>query len=101
MGRRSSRGDRDEESARGDGTARLAQDERLARHAHQRTDTPAMVIYGSQTCCSGFVARDRAARAEARDVEVVEGRATRCLSRLQPEREGPHYLLGLLDTPAA
>ena len=48
-----------------------------------------------------LLARDRAARAGARDVEVVEGGAPRRLPRLQPEREGSHDLLGLLGAPAA
>ena len=47
------------------------------------------------------VARDRAARAGARDLEVVEGGAPRRLPRLQPERQGPHHLLGLFGAPAA
>ena len=47
------------------------------------------------------LARDRAARAGARDLEVVEGGAPRRLPRLQPERQGPHHLLGLLGAPAA
>ncbi len=37
----------------------------------------------------------------ARDVEVVEGGTPRRLPRLQPERQGPHDLLGLLRAPAA
>ena len=37
----------------------------------------------------------------ARDVEVVEGGAAGRLPRLQPEREGPHDLLGLFDPAAA
>ena len=38
---------------------------------------------------------------EARDVEVVEGGAARRLPRLQPERQGPHDLLGLFGAAAA
>ena len=47
------------------------------------------------------LARDRAARAGARDLEVVEGGAPRRVPRLQPERQGPHDLLGVLGAPAA
>ena len=50
---------------------------------------------------AGAVARDRAARAHAGDVEVVEGGAPRRLPRLQPERQGPHDLLGLFGAAAA
>src|ERR1700736_487360 len=99
MGRRPPRRDGDEEAARGNGSARLAQDERLARYAHQRSDPAAMDIYRSKARGPGTVTRDRATRAGARDVEVVEGGAARRLSRLQPERKRPHHVLGLLDTP--
>ena len=50
---------------------------------------------------AGAVARDRAARAVDRDVEVVEGGAPRRVPRLQPEREGPHDLLGVFGAAAA
>ena len=35
-----------------------------------------------------------------RDLEMVEGGAARRLPRLQPERQGPHDLLGLFGAPA-
>ena len=60
----------------------------------------AVDVHRSETRRAGALARDRATRAEARDVQVVEGGAPRRLPRLQPERKGPHDLLGLLDTPA-
>src|SRR4029077_21222404 len=100
MGRRPSRGHGDEEAARGNGLARLAQDERLAWYARQRSDPPAMDIYGSKTCGLGTLARDRATCAYARHVEMEEGGAPRRFSLLQPERQRPNHLLGLLDTPA-
>ena len=50
---------------------------------------------------AGVLARDRAARAGARDLEVVEGGAPRRVPRLQPERQGPHDLLGLFGAAAA
>ena len=34
-------------------------------------------------------------------VEMVEGGAPRRVSRLQPERQGPHHVLGLFGAPAA
>ena len=37
----------------------------------------------------------------SRDVEVVEGRTEGRLPRLQPERERPHDVLGVFDSPAA
>ena len=39
--------------------------------------------------------------AGARDLEMVEGGAPRRVPRLQPERQGPHDLLGLFGAPAA
>ncbi len=47
------------------------------------------------------VARSRAARARSRQFEMVEGRASRRLSRLQPERQRPDHMLGVLRTSAA
>ena len=46
-------------------------------------------------------ARGGAARAAARDEQVVEGGAARRLRRLQPEREGPHRRLGVLGAAHA
>src|SRR4029077_17704215 len=100
MERRPSRGHGDEEAARGNGLARVAQDEWLPWDARQRSHPPTMDIYRGQACCSRFVARDRATGAYARHVEMVEGGAPRRFSRLQPERERPNHLLGLLDTAA-
>ena len=81
--------------------ARLAEDERLARHARQRAHRAALDVHRGAARGAGAVARDRAARAHARDVEVVEGGAPRRLPRLQPERQGPHDLLGVLGAAAA
>ena len=53
---------------------------------------------------AGARARGRAARARARDEQVVEGRAPRRVPRLQPEREGPHgreRVLGAADARRA
>ena len=48
------------------------------------------------------LARDVERRAPDRgDLEVVEGGAPRRLPRLQPERQGPHRRVGLLDPAAA
>ena len=50
---------------------------------------------------AGARARGRAARAGARDQQVVEGGAPRRLPRLQPEREGPHRRRRLLGAAEA
>ena len=81
--------------------ARLAEDQRLARHARQRAHRAALDVHRGAARGAGAVARDRAARADARDVEVVEGGAPRRLPRLQPERQGSHDLLGLFGPAAA
>ena len=48
-----------------------------------------------------LVARGRAARARAGQFEMVERRAARRVSRLQPEREGSDDVLGVFRAPAA
>ena len=83
------------------GAARLAEDERLARHARQRAHRAALDVHRSAARGAGVLARDRAARADARDVEVVEGGAPRRVPRLQPEREGSHDVLGVFGAAAA
>ena len=69
-------------------------------HVNVRIE-PRWTLHRGAARGAGAVARDRAARAGARDLEVVEGGAPRRLPRLQPERQGPHHLLGLLGAPAA
>src|SRR5205085_6082670 len=80
---------------------RLAEDERLAWHARERAHSPAVELHGGTTRRARILARDRAAGANDRNVEVVEGGASRRLPRLQPEREGPDHLLGVLRAAAA
>src|SRR5258708_946978 len=80
---------------------RLAEDQRLARHAYLCTDLAALDLYRGKVGGARLLARDRAAHAGSRDVEMVEGGTARRLSRLQPERQGPHDLLGLFGAPAA
>ena len=69
---------------------RLAEDVGLARHAHLRAHRAALDVRRGAPRRAGARARGRAARAGARDEQVVEGRAPRRLPRLQPEREGSH-----------
>ncbi len=88
-------------AARGAGAARMAQDERLARHARQRAHRAAVDVHRGAPRGAGAVARDRAARARRGDVEVVEGGAPRRLPRLQPERQGSDHVLGVLRAAAA
>ena len=82
------------------GLTRVAEDQRLARDARQRAPCPALELRRRPPRGAGAVARDRAARADDRHLEVVEGGAPRRLPRLQPERQGPDHLLGLFDPPA-
>ena len=100
LGRRAARGAGGESAARGAGSARVAQDQRLTRDARQRADSSALELRRRPPRGAGAVARDRAARADDRHLEVVEGGAPRRLPRLQPERQGPDHLLGLFDPPA-
>ncbi len=90
-----------ERAARRAGAARLAQDQRLARHPRQRAHRAALVVHRRAARRAGAVARDRTARAHDRDVEVVEGGTPRRVPRLQPEREGSNDLLGVFGPPAA
>ena len=79
---------------------RLAEDVRLARHARLRAHRAALDLRRGAPRGAGARARGRAARAGARDEQVVEGGAPRRVPRLQPEREGPHdrqRLLGAAD----
>ena len=69
---------------------RLAEDLRLARHSRLRAHRAALDVRRGAARRAGARARSRAARAGARDEQVVEGRAPRRVPRLQPEREGPH-----------
>ena len=90
-----------EGAARGAWPARLAEDQRLARHARQRPHPAALDLHRGAAGRAGPVARDRAAHADARDLEMVEGGTARRVPRLQPERQGPHHLLGLFGPAAA
>ena len=90
-----------EEPARGSGTDRLAEDERLARYARQRPHRAAVDVYRSATRRVGALTRDRASRTAARNFQMVEGRASWRLPRLQSERQGSHHLLGVLDPSAS
>ena len=101
VGRRAPGRDGGEGAARGARASRLAEDERLARHARQRAHRAALDVHRGAARGAGVLARDRAARADARDLEVVEGGAPRRLPRLQPERQGSHDLLGVLGAAAA
>ena len=69
---------------------RLAEDVRLARHARLRAHRAAVDVRRGPPRRARIRARGRAARAGAGDEQVVEGRASRRLPRLQPEREGSH-----------
>ena len=68
---------------------RLAEDVRLARHAHLRAHRAALDVRPGAPRRAGARARGRAPRAGARHQQVVEGRAARRVPRLQPERQGP------------
>ena len=69
---------------------RLAEDVRLARHPRLRAHRAALDVRRGAARRARARARGRAARAGARDEQVVEGGAPRRLPRLQPEREGSH-----------
>ncbi len=87
--------------ARRSRTRRLAQDVGLARHPHLRPHRAALDVRPGASRGARAGARRRTPRASARDEQVVEGRAPRRLPRLQPEREGPHGLLGVLGAAEA
>ena len=101
VGRRAPRRHGVEGAARGDGTGRVAEDERVARHAHLGAHRAEVVVHGRAARRAGFLARDRAPRAGDRDVQMVEGGAARRVSGLQPERQGPHDVLGVFVAAAA
>ena len=101
VGGRAPRDPRGPEHPRRNGPPRVAEDERLARDARHRTDRASLDVHGGAARGARSVARSRAARAGHCDVEVVEGRASRGVSRLQPERKGPHDVRGLLSAPGA
>ena len=77
VGRRPARRAGGQRAARRAGAARLAKDQRLARHPRQRAHRAALDFL-SAARRAGAVTRDRKARADAGDVEVVEGGAARC-----------------------
>ena len=78
---------------------RLAEDLRVARHAHLRPDPAALGVRRGAPRRGRGGAGDRAAGARAGHVQVVEGRAARRLRGLQPERQGPHGRLRLFHPP--
>ena len=78
---------------------RLAEDLRVARHAHLRPDPAALGVRRGAPRGGGGGAGDRAAGARAGHLQVVEGGAARRLRGLQPERQGPHGRLRLLHPP--
>ena len=94
------RGDGDQGGARGGRPGRLAEDLRLTRHPHQRPDRAALDVSRGASGGPRAGPRRRAARSGPRDLEMVEGGASRRLPRLQPERQGPDGRIGLLH-PAA
>ncbi len=84
------------------GLARLAEDERVARDARERAHRAA--LDRSPRCAARRWRSSREVeRRAARDghLQVVEGGAARRLPRLQPERQGPDDVLGLLRPAAA
>ena len=83
------------------GPSRLSEDLGVARNPRQRPGRAAVGLHRGPPSGAGPGARGRAARAEARDVEVVEGGAPRSVRRLQPERPRPHGRLRLLGPPHA
>ena len=83
--------------ARRDRLHRLAEDVGQPRHPRRLPDRAAVGVPGRPPRRAGVRARDRAARARARDDGLVEGGAGReGVHRLQPERPRPHDRLGLL-----
>ena len=88
--------------AGGDRLHRLAEDVRQPRHPRRLPDRAEVGVPGRAARRARVRARDRAARAGARDDRVVEGGAGReGLHRLQPERARPDDRLGLLGARAA
>ena len=84
------------------GTRRLAEDQRVARPAHPGAHRAAVVIPRRAARRRDPRPRGRKPRAGPRHRAVVEGGARReRVRRLQPEREGPHRGIRLLDPAAA
>ena len=80
---------------------RLAQDFGFARHPHQRPDRAPLELRPGPPRGSCAGSRGGAARPAAGHQQVVEGRASRGLPRLQPERQGSDRRLGLLGAAGA
>ena len=78
---------------------RLAEDLRVARHAHLRPDRAALGVRRGAARGGRGGAGDRAAGARDCHLQVVEGGAARRLRGLQPERQGPHGRVRLLAAP--
>ncbi len=75
-----------------------------SRGMHVYSHRAAVEVRAGAAGRAGAGARGRAARAAARDQQVVEGRAPRRVPRLQPERQGPHRgerVLGAADAGRA
>ena len=62
---------------------------------------PRWGFWRSAPCCAGALARDRAPPSSDRQFEMVEGRAARRISRLQPECEGSYDRVRIFRAPAA
>ena len=101
MGRRAPRRAGSQGVSRRSRSARLAQNQRVARHARQRAHPAALDVHRSAPRRARAVARGRTPRARSRDFEMVEGGAPRRVPRLQPERQRSHHVLGLFGAPAA
>ena len=81
------------------GPARLSRRPRARAVSTSTSGSSRLGLHRGPPRGAGAGARGRAARAEAGDLEVVEGGAPRRLRRLQPERPRPHRRLGLLGPP--
>src|SRR5262249_14701576 len=81
--------------------SRVAQNQRITRDACERTYPTAVDLRRSAPGSGRAVARGRAAHSRTRQFEMVERGASWRVPRLQPEREGPDDMLGLLGSPAS
>ena len=79
----------------------MAQDVGLARDPRLRAHRAALELRPGAPGDPGGRPRGGAARARGGDQQVVEGRAPRCLHRLQPERQGPDGRVGMVGAADA
>ena len=86
---------------RGSRAVRVAEDVGQARPPCARPHRASMDARPGAARRARAGSRSRATRAEARHQQVVEGRASRRVHRLQPERQGSHRCRRVLDTPRA